>query len=414
MTDPASPKPDSVPATGDPGDETASRYRYQWMYAAIVCCALLDDTANVVEVFCEHHEDILTKDRDGAFSGLQVKTRDSNQPVWRTREDAVKRACARFATLEAEFPGRFKAYRFLTNHPLHAANNGQDLRYVLRMIREATSLSELPGSVRSFVEAVANQGECDEEVVLRALSKADADDNLPRLADVKMRLVNALTAVWSRAEDCTFASVLRAARHLVWECEQASSLAHRDVLPAYLPVTTDPAAAELASRLSRKRIEVKRLLEILENGLYETAELEGEPDALPEPRTGATTLLLEKLDAGGFSAVSRNSAEDLRDKADYLGIVWTKKYGRSRGLQRYGHIRSLVLMDAAQAYEMTKADDHPFGLDMLAELRSLFRQRRSEGARLYDCSDEHLEGFAYVLTSECHVLWSRSSPRESA
>ena len=61
MTDPASPKPDSVPATGDPGDETASRYRYQWMYAAIVCCALLDDTANVVEVFCEHHEDILTK-----------------------------------------------------------------------------------------------------------------------------------------------------------------------------------------------------------------------------------------------------------------------------------------------------------------------------------------------------------------
>ena len=129
-----------------------------------------------------------------------------------------------------------------------------------------------------------HQGECDEEVVLRALSKADADDNLPRLADVKMRLVNALTAVWSRAEDCTFASVLRAARHLVWECEQASSLAHRDVLPAYLPVTTDPAAAELASRLSRKRIEVKRLLEILENGLCETAELEGEPDALPEPR----------------------------------------------------------------------------------------------------------------------------------
>ena len=71
-------------------------------------------------------------------------------------------------------------------------------------------------------------------------------------------------------------------------------------------------------------------------------------------------------------------------------------------------------MDAAQAYEMTKADDHPFGLGMLAELRSLFRQRRSEGARLYDCSDEHLEGFAYVLTSECHVLWSLSSPRESA
>jgi hypothetical protein len=35
---------------------------------------------------------------------------------------------------------------------------------------------------------------------------------------------------------------------------------------------------------------------------------------------GSTDLLYKKLDAGGFSAVSRNSAEDLRDKADYLGI----------------------------------------------------------------------------------------------
>jgi hypothetical protein len=75
MAEPTVPAPDTVPATGDPGDDTANRYRYQWTYAAIVCCMLLDDTLDVTEVFCEHHEDVLSKHTDGTFSGLQIKTR---------------------------------------------------------------------------------------------------------------------------------------------------------------------------------------------------------------------------------------------------------------------------------------------------------------------------------------------------
>lgn len=53
MSDSTVTAPDTVPATGDPGDDTARRYRYQWTYAAIVCCMLLDDTEDVAEVFCE-------------------------------------------------------------------------------------------------------------------------------------------------------------------------------------------------------------------------------------------------------------------------------------------------------------------------------------------------------------------------
>jgi hypothetical protein len=69
MTDPTVPSPDSIPATGDPGDDTARRYRYQWTYAAIVCCLLLDEIDDVTEVFCEHHEDVLIKHADGMCSG---------------------------------------------------------------------------------------------------------------------------------------------------------------------------------------------------------------------------------------------------------------------------------------------------------------------------------------------------------
>jgi len=374
---------------------------------------LLDDTEAVAEVFCEHHEDVLVKHIDGTFSGLQVKTRLSNQEVWKTSDEAVRDACARFSKLEANFPGRFRAFRFLTNHPLYAATNGQDLRYVLPTVRNVIAVSDLPRPVATFLTRVAKKADCTEEVAFTALSKTDATDDLPKLADIEVRLVATLTEVWIRAADCTYPVVVKAARHLAWECGRASSLTHQDVLPAYLPATANPEETELATRLAAKRLDRSRILEILDHGFNETAPLDGDTEACTEPGSGATDLLLQKLDVGGFSAVSRNSALDLRDKADYLGIVWTRKYGRDLGLQRYGHVRSLVLSDAARAFETAKSEEDPFGIQMLSELRSRFQRRRMEGSQLYECSNEHLEGFAYSLTSQCQVDWSLDRPWES-
>lgn len=73
----------------DVGDTTANRFRYQWVCSAISCCALLDDKADIEEVFCEHHEDILLKRRDGKYIGVQVKTRDSTQPLWSASDEIV-------------------------------------------------------------------------------------------------------------------------------------------------------------------------------------------------------------------------------------------------------------------------------------------------------------------------------------
>jgi len=81
-------------------------------------------------------------------------------------------------------------------------------------------------------------------------------------------------------------------------------------------------------------------------------------------------------------------------------------------LQQYSHIRSLVLSDSARAFELAKDRGPAFGLSMLDELRQRLRDRRQAGAQLYECSDEHLEGVAYALTSECTVQWSKDRPWE--
>jgi hypothetical protein len=206
--------------------------------------------------------------------------------------------------------------------------------------------------------------------------------------------------------------VRRAAQSLIDECGRASSLDHEQLLPAYVVAAVD-GDADIAARIEGKRMTLPRVHGALDRGRDSTATLAGDPTLCVEPGQGSTDLLHKKLDAGGFSAVSRNSAEDLRDKADYLGIGWTKKYGHDKGLQRYDHIRSLVLSDAGRAFDATQTQADGFGPAMREALRRRFRERRADGAQLFDATDDHLEGIAFSLTAQCRIVWSHRKPWES-
>ncbi len=415
MTDTPPPDPENTLSRNDPGDETARRYRYQWTWAAIVCCMLLDETEDVVGVFCEHHEDVLINHRDDTFTGDQVKTRaSSDQDPWKSNDEGFLTSCARFVKLDTEFPGRFRAFRFLTNHPLHVANNAQSPEYLLAQIAEGSTIDDLPSPVASQLRKIADLAGCTPEEAFQALSKTRVRDDLPKLRDAMVRLVDTITSCWPAAADCSYTAAMSAAQGLVEECCRASSLDHEGVLPGYLSAMADPAAAEMASRIEGKRMTQARVLQVLERWSEPTASLGGDPSAFVEPGEGSDQLMLAKLDAGGMSAPSRHSAEDLRDKAEYLGITWTKKHGPEKGLDRYNHIRSLVLNDAARAYEAAVTPNHQFGPAMREGLRVRFAARREQGDELYECSDEHLEGVAYSLTAQCKVTWSIDRPWEDS
>lgn len=412
MADPPTSSPENAVADGDPGDETANRYRFQWTWAAVVCCMLLDDTEDVQEVFCEHHEDVLLKHQDGSFTGHQVKTRDDNQPPWKARDEAVLAACARFAKLESEYPGRFRRFCLLTNHPLYSAGNGQDLPYVLQSIKDAASVADLPPIVTPWIRRVARDADVTEAVAFAALSKSVAKADLPKLRDAVMRLIDTIVQCWTPAADCSHDAVKGAAQALIDECGRASSLDHEQLLPAYVIAAVD-GDADTVARINGKRMTLARVQSILEHGRDSTATLAGDPTRCVEPGEGRTELLHTKLDVGGFSAVSRNSAEDLRDKADYLGIGWIKKYGHDKGLQRYDHVCSLVFSDAGRAFDAAQTEADGFGPAMREDLRRRFRERRRAGDQLFDSTDDHLEGIAFSLTAQCKIVWSHAKPWES-
>lgn len=412
MLDDPTPSPENFLARDDPGDETANRYRFQWTWSAVVCCMLLDNTQDVEEVFCEHHEDVLLKHGDGSFTGHQVKTRNDDQPPWKAKDEAVLAAFVRFAKLESEYPGRFRRFCFLTNHPLYSAGNGQDLTHVLQTIRNTGSLADLPPIVTSWVRQVARDAEVTEAIAYAALSKAMAKSDLPKIRDAVMRLIDTIAQCWAPATDCSHTAVRRAAQALVDECGRASSLHHEQLLPAYV-VAAMHGDAEIAARIDCKRMTLARVQSILECGRDSVATLAGDLALCVKPGEGSTELLHKKLDAGGFSTVSRNSAEDLRDKADYLGIIWIKKYGHDKGRQQYDHVRSVVLSDAGRAFDATQTDADGFGPAMREDMRRRFRERRTAGDQLFDATDDHLEGFAFSLTAQCKVVWSHARPWES-
>lgn len=314
--------------------------------------------------------------------------------------------------MESEYPGKFRCFYFLTNHLLYSAGNGKDLLHVLKSIKNAPSLVDLPRAVVQWVRRVAKQANVIETTALAALSKTVAKADLPKLRDAVIRLIDTIAQCWASAADCSHDAVRRAAQTLVEECGRASSLDHVQLLPAYMVAALDDDAA-IAARINGKRMTLSRVQTILEHGRDSTATLAGDPTLWVEPGEGSTELLHKKLDAGGFSAVSRNSAEDLRDKADYLGIGWTKKYGKDKGLERYDHVRSLVLSDAGRAFDATQSKPDHFGPSMREDLRRRFLERRIAGDQLFDCTDDHLEGIAFSLTAQCKVFWSHAKPWES-
>jgi hypothetical protein len=406
------PTPDELRAEGDPGDDTARRFAYQYTYAAVLACGLLDDTLGISELFCEHHEDVLLKHSDGTLSGIQIKTRDLGQDPWKATDRAILGALSRFVSLEHRFPGQFREFVIATNHSFLAGKGTRtDLPHVLLLARSAPDESQCETPLRELLAKLASASSCPTSVVLVALKKCRADDALPKLTGIKKELASAIAENWPHASELSHLLLSLAADALSAECGRASCLDHEQCLPGYLSALPGGAAISAQAVIAGKRIDRRRLETVLRAAVDAPSLLTGPPTSTL-PSSGDTAVLETKLSAGGFSIVSMHSAKDLRDKADHQALEWLNRFGERIGLERREHIRSVVLRDCADAFEASRTTAHAFGPQMRDALRERVRSRRNAGgATLFDCLEEHLEGYAYVLTGECTVVWSDPPPQ---
>jgi len=96
----------------------------------------------------------LIKHFDGSFTGIQIKTKASNQPVWKVGDDSVIKAFAKFVMLDNQYPKQFRAFKCGTNHPIQSSKNSQDIFFLLCDIKLNPDFSSLHNGAKIFIEEI--------------------------------------------------------------------------------------------------------------------------------------------------------------------------------------------------------------------------------------------------------------------
>ncbi len=444
--------PDTVLSQSDPGDDVQRRFRYQATKAAMLALSLLDDEAEVEEVYCEHHEDVLVKKRGERFHGVQIKTRFDEAGPHKSTDEEIAGSIKRFIELERKFDKHFDGYTIGSNAGfwnedktasslpyllslVAASNNGLVHSKVQGFLKKLFAKPKRPRARRQHA-AVSGGDEAPKPVnsepsesdqrkawaenirlaesVLRKLRV----EKLPSLRDMRSVLI-AMLPRYPQVGDRLFSELGALADNFIAEMLQAGSLAQEFVRDHYLTIFNNPEAIAASEIIRGKRITKERLVSLLQVTLPAEPMLRTSQlitiDDLPHGM-GALEL---KMAVGGISIENISLAKDLKASTEYLLTKWLYKNGKAATDARYQHLRTLTRSECQEAYDRNRSDDRLFGPEMLNDVRQRLRGRYTDhDVELFGSSYEHLMGMAGILTEDCTVWWSKPfaipSAREGA
>lgn len=108
-------RPDSTPSKpNDMASHVRRAYKYQDYVAFTLVCASLRDN-QYMEVWLEHHDDILAIRSDGQYDVYQVKTRSSEDSKWKLRDSEIGKIIKKFAALERTHGKLINKYYLYSN-----------------------------------------------------------------------------------------------------------------------------------------------------------------------------------------------------------------------------------------------------------------------------------------------------------
>ncbi len=119
-------------------------------------------------------------------------------------------------------------------------------------------------------------------------------------------------------------------------------------------------------------------------------------------------ILTQKLQAGNVAALDIQTMKDCDNSALALLFEWYNASDANEANARYDHLRIIMQRECSYAYNTAFSEDDSFGQTMLGIVRDRIIERQPEIIRRYnDCSCEHMEGIAGILTESCTVWWSK-------
>jgi hypothetical protein len=337
----------------DPGDDVQLRFRYQHAYAAIQCLRLLDSDSEFVAVYCENHEDVLIRRKDGRYVGVQVKTRRFDKEPFKATDPAIVKSISRFASLEQKFPDQFETYHFVTNHGFwNDVKDERCLAHLLSIIKERGGVKGLPKTnlLRAYVLDICASHGCEEAQVCSALCKlsiAGFESDLQR----SYRDLRDAVATTGDLGNYSHAVVSRIADNLVFRTYEASSLVSGGDSTSLYDLVGNFEQRRQDLILAGKTITPDQVQSMIDDWVIDTADnllvsSKLIPEELPPP---GVDILTEKLERGGLQAARVNKVKDFKASMETLYLRWRYKYGVDKANARLTHLKMLVEDDCIEA-----------------------------------------------------------------
>lgn len=405
--------PDEVLDEADPGDDVAERFNYQHCYAAINAIRLITDQANVSEIICENHEDILVKKSIGLFVGTQIKTRALGQPRFKASDIQIRSALGKFCLLNSRFPGSFDGFDFTTNHAFwEESESANNLPWILKGLRERGGIKGLHRSnpLREFVLDIASDTALDPLDVIAALKKTVLRAHESDIISIRGHVREALTEC-PGVRELPYFTVVQIADAIIALARSASMKTLSGPITDLYAPGTDLAKAIESQQLSGKRIsraDVVAVIDQFKHGGNAYEDITIARLITPADVPSDLVRAVRKLAKGGVEAIRVTNIEDLVRSLEVLFLQWSRKFGVEEATKRYNNVLAVVQFEATEAHVAAAARGEPYGSVMYANLAArLARRSRADADQLHRCRPEHLMGAAGLLTQQCKVWWSQ-------
>lgn len=397
--------PESKLAINDPGDDTLRRFRYQITYACILAVVMANDSYK--EIYCEHHEDILIKNNNNTFTGIQVKTKDINLPPFNIEDEAIIKSFERFVLLNKTYLNQFETFSILSNHGFDKSKPAVCINLLLEKAKNNEDLLLPRSKSRKLIKEIAITCECTEEFVIETLKKIRLR-TFCHLDDIQMKLINQL-------KDCTLmkglteSKIKEIADLLITKALKASSLYTEDDNSTHNYIVGITELEDgITEKINQKKITGQYIKDWLTKEKVVPVKILLKDRQIINEVQNSYKKLEIKMDAGGIDSENIETVRDFKFAFEQHSASWIYKDNAQEAEDKYNQVLKVTQNLCKEIYDEDGVGNiDGIGQEMLIRVRKELKSRKhDEPDVFFDCSYEHLLGAVGVLTESCKVWWS--------